>query len=143
MASGAREAKPRLKLKKHQSLGAFDKWAVRLCLSGTKRHFLLYAKNGCQLVYGFYFLFAPDENLLSQKILCELFMVFLYVVLPCIFEKMQGYKKPCTAVMAQRTGFEPANAFTLHDFQSCSLNHSDISANYNTILSKISFLSNI
>lgn len=30
--------------------------------------------------------------------------------------------------MAQRTGFEPADAFTSHDFQSCSFDRSDISA---------------
>lgn len=41
--------------------------------------------------------------------------------------KEQG---PCVYAneLAQRTGFEPADAFTSHDFQSCSFDRSDISA---------------
>ena len=39
--------------------------------------------------------------------------------------------KVCSFVLAQRRGFEPPVRFRrTHDFQSCSLNHSDISANF-------------
>ncbi len=41
--------------------------------------------------------------------------------------------------MAQRTGFEPADACTSHDFQSCSFDHSDISA-YNIYKMDISII---
>ena len=45
-----------------------------------------------------------------------------------------------TKVMAEREGFEPSKACTLHAFQACSFNHSDISPSQKEFnYSKIAF----
>lgn len=40
--------------------------------------------------------------------------------------------------MAERKGFEPSKAYTLHAFQACSFNHSDTSLKFNIKILRLS-----